>query len=246
MGGRLIGDLCIHGEYTSTPKVVEAEPLAAHAKERGCAYPHPPVRDADRARGVQAASWPDAGGVHGGAPAFSNSPTTAAALRLAGERGFRDTVRLEEAQCFGRLLSGKQSQAGVRLREHPRTVLGEVASVSRSARSAQPLTTSSEYSGGYLPVRRGLQGFLSRFYAADACAGAAHRNARRCALAGTRRTAASWRLDIRLTCASRSIPIRRQFVRPMTDAACNVKFYAAQGADVRLTMVDGEVSVLRW
>lgn len=24
MGGRLIGDLCIHGEYTSTPKVVEA------------------------------------------------------------------------------------------------------------------------------------------------------------------------------------------------------------------------------
>ena len=27
---------------------------------------------------------------------------------------------------------------------------------------------------------------------------------------------------------------------PMTDAACNV-VYAAQGADIRLTMVDGEV-----
>ena len=33
MGGRLIGDLCIHGEYTSTPKVVEA--VAAHAKDAG-------------------------------------------------------------------------------------------------------------------------------------------------------------------------------------------------------------------
>ena len=33
LGGRLIGDLCIHGEYTSTPKVVEA--VAAHAKDAG-------------------------------------------------------------------------------------------------------------------------------------------------------------------------------------------------------------------
>ena len=32
-GGRLLADLCIHGEYTSTPKVVEA--VAAQAKARG-------------------------------------------------------------------------------------------------------------------------------------------------------------------------------------------------------------------
>ena len=32
----------------------------------------------------------------------------------------------------------------------------------------------------------------------------------------------------------------RSAYTPMTDAACNV-VYAAQGADVRLTMVDGEV-----
>ena len=35
------------------------------------------------------------------------------------------------------------------------------------------LQQQPEYSAGYLPVRRGLQGFLSRFHAADACAGAA-------------------------------------------------------------------------
>ena len=31
--GRLIGDLCIHGEYTSNPKIVEA--VAQHARETG-------------------------------------------------------------------------------------------------------------------------------------------------------------------------------------------------------------------
>lgn len=32
-GGRLIGDLCIHGEYTSNPKIVEA--VAQHARDTG-------------------------------------------------------------------------------------------------------------------------------------------------------------------------------------------------------------------
>lgn len=99
------------------------------------------------------------------------------------------------------------------------------------------LQQQPEYSAGYLPVRRGLQGFLSRFHAADACAGAAHRTravrSRRDAW-----TAASWRLDIRLTWCV--IDTDTPQFTPMTDAACNV-VYAAQGADVRLTMVDGEV-----
>ena len=34
LDGRLIGDLCIHGEYTSTPKVW-SEAIAAHAKDAG-------------------------------------------------------------------------------------------------------------------------------------------------------------------------------------------------------------------
>ena len=32
-GGRLLGDLCIHGEYTSNPKIVEA--VAQHARDTG-------------------------------------------------------------------------------------------------------------------------------------------------------------------------------------------------------------------
>ena len=106
MGGRLIGDLCIHGQG--------GRGGSRPCEGRGCAYPHPPVRDADRARGVQAAPRPDTGGVHGSTRHLRFSDH-GGALRLAGGRGFRYP---QEAQCFGRLLSGKQSQAGIRLREH--------------------------------------------------------------------------------------------------------------------------------
>ena len=186
LGGRLIGDLCIHGEYTSTPKVVEA--VAAHAKDAGArihihlSETQTEHEECKQRHGLTPAAYMEAHGI-------SRFPDHGGALRLAGGRGFRYP---QEAQCFGRLLSGKQSQAGIRLREHPENA-GEGHQY-RARHRRRSLQQQPEYSTGYLPVRCGLQGFLSRFYAADACTGAAHGNARRCAFAGTHglRQAGGW------------------------------------------------------
>ena len=177
MGGRLIGDLCIHGEYTSTPKVVEA--IAAHAKDAGArihihlSETQTEHEECKQRHGLTPAAYMEAHGIF-------DSPTTAA-----------HCVWLEPEDM--RLLAKrKQSQAGIRLREYSENA-GEGHQY-RARHGRRSLQQQPEYSAGYLPVRRGLQGFLSRFHAADACAGAAHRNARRCALAGTHglRQAGGW------------------------------------------------------
>lgn len=90
---------------------------------------------------------------------------------------------------------------------------------------------------GPLSVRGGVQGLLPRLHAHHPGAGAVRRD-RAGALAQGRED--SGRLAVGCKADLCVIDTDTPQFTPMTDAACNV-VYAAQGADVRLTIVDGEV-----
>ena len=186
LGGRLIGDLCIHGEYTSTPKVVEA--VAAHAKDAGArihihlSETQTEHEECKQRHGLTPAAYMEAHGIF-------DSPTTAAHCVWLEDEDF-DILKkhnVSVACCPASNLKLASGYANI-----PKNA-GEGHQY-RARHRRRSLQQQPEYSTGYLPVRCGLQGFLSRFYAADACTGAAHGNARRCAFAGTHglRQAGGW------------------------------------------------------
>ena len=194
MGGRLIGDLCIHGEYTSTPKVVEA--VAAHAKDAGArihihlSETQTEHEDFDilKKHNVSVACCPASNLKL--ASGYANIPKMLEkginiALGTDGAASNNNLNILQDIYLFGVVYKGFY---------HDSTLLTP----------AQVLHTATR--AGALSQGRTDCGKLAVGYKADLCV----------------------------------IDTDTPQFTPMTDAACNV-VYAAQGADVRLTMVDGEV-----
>lgn len=228
-GGRLRGDLCIHGEYTSTPRVVEA--VAAQAREHGVRmHIHLSETQAEhegckQRHGMTPAAYMRAHGVF-------DVPTTAAHCVWLEEDDFsilKDcgvTVACCPASNL-KLASGyanvpKMLDMGIRV----------------------ALGTDGAASNNNLNIMQDLYlfGVVYKGYFRDSTlitpAQALYAATRAGALSQGRedggRIALGYRAD--LCVIDTDTP---QFT-PMTDAACNV-VYAAQGADIRLTMVDGEV-----
>lgn len=227
--GRLRGDLCIHGEYTSTPAVVQA--VADHAKRSGARmHIHLSETQAEhegckQRHGMTPAAYMQAHGIF-------DVPTTAAhCVWLEGEdfeilRAHGVTV----ASCPASNLKLASGYANI-----PRLLeLGiNVA-----------LGTDGAASNNNLNILQDLYLFAVAYkgYHRDSTlitpAQALYAATRAGALSQGREDSGLLRVGCRadLCVIDTDTP---QFT-PMTDAACNV-VYAAQGADVRLTMVDGKV-----
>lgn len=228
-GGRLLADLCIHGEYTSTPGVVEA--VAAHAKARGArmhihlSETQAEHEDCKQRHGMTPAAYMQAHGVF-------DVPTTAAhCVWLEGE----DFSILRQHGVTVACCPASNLKLGSGFADVPR-MLEMGINVA--------LGTDGAASNNDLNILKDLYLFAVAYkgYFRDPIvvtpAQALYAATRAGALAQGRadsgRLAVGCRAD--LCVIDTDTP---QFV-PMTDAACNV-VYAAQGADVRLTMVDGEV-----
>ena len=228
-GGRLLADLCIHGEYTSTPKVVEA--VAAQAKARGARmHIHLSETQAEheeckQRHGMTPAAYMQARGVF-------DVPTTAAhCVWLEGEDF--DILKAHGvivACCPASNLKLASGYADV-----PRMLdMGiNVALGTDGAASNNNLNILQDlYLFGV--VYKGFYRDSTLITPAQALYAATRAGALSQGRTDTGRLAVGCRAD--LCVINTDTP---QFT-PMTDAACNV-VYAAQGADVRLTMVDGEV-----
>ena len=137
--GRLIGDLCIHGEYTSNPKIVEA--VAQHARETG-------ARIQIHLSETQT-EHEECKGRHGLTPA--------AYMEKHGIFGFRYS---EKTRRDGRVLPGEQPQAGLGLCERAEDARERHQCRARHGRRG--VQQQSEHHAGYVPVRRGLQGLFPR------------------------------------------------------------------------------------
>ncbi len=228
-GGHLLADLCIHGEYTSTPKVVEA--VAAQAKARGTRmHIHLSETQAEheeckQRHGMTPAAYMQARGVF-------DVPTTAAhCVWLEGEdfdilKAHGVTVACCPASNL-KLASGyadvpKMLEMGINV----------------------ALGTDGAASNNNLNIMQDLYLFAVAYkgYYHDSTlitpAQALHAATRAGALSQGR--ADSGRLAVGCKADLCVINTDTPQFTPMTDAACNV-VYAAQGADVRLTMVDGDV-----
>ena len=228
-GGRLRADLCIHGEYTSTPKVVEA--VAAQAKARGARmHIHLSETQAEheeckQRHGMTPAAYMQARGVF-------DVPTTAAhCVWLEGEDF--DILKAHDvtvACCPASNLKLASGYANV-----PKMLdMGiNVALGTDGAASNNNLNILQDL---YLfaVVYKGYYHDSTLITPAQALYAATRAGALSQGREDSGRLAVGCKAD--LCVIDTDTP---QFT-PMTDAACNV-VYAAQGADVRLTMVDGEV-----
>ena len=228
-GGRLLADLCIHGEYTSTPKVVEA--VAAQAKARGARmHIHLSETQAEheeckQRHGMTPAAYMQARGVF-------DVPTTAAhCVWLEGEdfdilKNHGVTVACCPASNL-KLASGyadvpKMLDMGINV------ALGtDGAASNNNLNILQDLYL-------FAVVYKGYYHDSTLITPAQALYAATRAGALSQGREDSGRLAVGCKAD--LCVIDTDTP---QFT-PMTDAACNV-VYAAQGADVRLTMVDGEV-----
>ena len=228
-GGRLLADLCIHGEYTSTPKVVEA--VAAQAKACGARmHIHLSETQAEheeckQRHGMTPAAYMQARGVF-------DVPTTAAhCVWLEGEDfDILKAHGVTVACCPASNLKLASGYADV-----PRMLdMGiNVALGTDGAASNNNLNILQDlYLFGV--VYKGFYRDPTLITPAQALYAATRAGALSQGRTDTGRLAVGCRAD--LCVINTDTP---QFT-PMTDAACNV-VYAAQGADVRLTMVDGEV-----
>ena len=228
-GGRLLADLCIHGEYTSTPKVVEA--VAAQAKARGARmHIHLSETQAEheeckQRHGMTPAAYMQARGVF-------DVPTTAAhCVWLEGEDfDILKNHGVTVACCPASNLKLASGYANV-----PRMLdMGiNVALGTDGAASNNNLNILQDL---YLfaVVYKGYYHDSTLITPAQALYAATRAGALSQGREDSGRLAVGCKAD--LCVIDTDTP---QFT-PMTDAACNV-VYAAQGADVRLTMVDGEV-----
>ena len=227
--GRLRGDLCIHGEYTSTPKVVEA--VAAQAGACG-AQMHIHLSETQeeheackQRHGMTPAAYMQAHGI------FDVSTTAAHCVWLEGEDF--DILKkhgVTVACCPASNLKLASGYANV-----PR-MLDMGINVA--------LGTDGAASNNNLNILQDLYLFAVAYkgYYRDATlitpAQALYAATRAGALSQGRTDSGLLKVGCKadLCVINTDTP---QFT-PMTDAACNV-VYAAQGADIRLTMVDGEV-----
>nr|WP_302650102.1 amidohydrolase [uncultured Agathobaculum sp.] len=228
-GGRLLADLCIHGEYTSTPKVVEA--VAAQAKARGARmHIHLSETQAEheeckQRHGMTPAAYMQARGV------FDVPATAAHCVWLEGEDfDILKAHGVTVACCPASNLKLASGYADI-----PRMLdMGiNVALGTDGAASNNNLNILQDlYLFGV--VYKGFYRDSTLITPAQALYAATRAGALSQGRTDTGRLAVGCRAD--LCVINTDTP---QFT-PMTDAACNV-VYAAQGADVRLTMVDGEV-----
>ena len=227
--GRLLADLCIHGEYTSTPKVVEA--VAAQAKARGMrmhihlSETKAEHEDCKQRHGMTPAAYMQAHGVF-------DVPTTAAHCVWLEEEDF-DILKargVTVACCPASNLKLASGYANV-----PKMLdMGiNVALGTDGAASNNNLNILQDL---YLfaVVYKGYYHDSTLITPAQALYAATRAGALSQGRLDSGRLAVGCKAD--LCIINTDTP---QFI-PMTDAACNV-VYAAQGADVRLTMVDGEV-----
>ena len=192
--GRLIGDLCIHGEYTSNPKIVEA--VAQHARETGARIQihlsETQTEDEDfdilKRHGVTVACCPASNLKL--ASGYANVPKMLesginVALGTDGAASNNNLNIMQDMYLFGVVYKGY-------FRDPTIITPAEVLHAATRA--------------GALSQGRDDSGLLAVGMRADLCV------------------------------LNTDTP---QFT-PMTSAACNV-VYAAQGADIRMTMVDGEI-----
>lgn len=227
--GCLRSDLCIHGEYTSTPKVVEA--VAAHAKENGVRmHIHLSETQSEHEackerHGMTPAAYMQAHGVF-------DVPTTAA-----------HCVWLE-AEDFDIL-----KQRGVTVACCPASNLKLASGYANVPKMLDmginvALGTDGAASNNNLNILQDLYLFsvVYKGYYRDSTiitpAQALHAATRAGALSQGREDSGFIKVGYQadLCVINTDTP---QFT-PMTDAACNV-VYAVQGADVKLTMVAGKV-----
>lgn len=228
-GGKLLADLCIHGEYTSTPKVVEA--VAAQAKEQGArmhihlSETRKEHEECKQRRGMTPAAYMQAHGVF-------DVPTTAAHCVWLEDADF-DILRdhgVTVACCPASNLKLASGYANVpeMLRRGINVALGtDGAASNNNLCILQDLYLYAiAYKGYYHDPT--LITPAEALYAATR-AGALSQGRENCGLLKV-----GYRADL---CA---IDTDTPQFTPMTDAACNI-VYAAQGCDIKLTMVDGEV-----
>ena len=229
MGGRLIGDLCIHGEYTSTPKVVEA--VAAHAKDAGArihihlSETQTEHEECKQRHGLTPAAYMEAHGIF-------DSPTTAAHCVWLEDEDF-DILKkhnVSVACCPASNLKLASGYANI-----PK-MLEKGINIALGTDGAASNNNLNIFQDIYLfgVVYKGFYHDSTLLTPAQVLHTATRAGALSQGRTDCGKLAVGYKAD--LCVIDTDTP---QFT-PMTDAACNV-VYAAQGADVRLTMVDGEV-----
>ncbi len=227
--GRLRGDLCIHGEYTSTPKVVAA--VAAQAKENGVnmhihlSETQSEHEDCKKRHGMTPAAYMEHHGVF-------DVPTTAAHCVWLEDD---DMDILERHGVTVACCPASNLKLGSGFANIPK-LLKKGVNVA--------LGTDGAASNNNLNIMKDLYLF------AVAYKGYFHDptviTPEEALYAATRAGAMSQgRTDSGLISVGNRadlcvIDIDTPQFTPLTDGACNV-VYSAQGADVKLTMVDGEV-----
>ncbi|MGI6181828.1 MAG: amidohydrolase [Agathobaculum sp.] len=228
-GGQLLADLCIHGEYTSTPKVVEA--VAAQAKEYGARmHIHLSETQAEhegckQRHGMTPAAYMRAHGVF-------DVPTTAAhcVWLEGGDFDILKDCGVTVACCPASNMKLASGYANVPelLRRGIGVAIGtDGAASNNNLNILQDIYLFAMVYKGY--YRDATLVTPAQALHAATRAGALSQGRTDCGLIKT-----GYRAD--LCVIDTDTP---QFT-PMTDAACNV-VYAAQGCDVVLTMVDGDV-----
>lgn len=227
--GKLIGDLCIHGEYTSTPKIVKA--VAAQAKEKNVRmHVHLSETQSEhdeckRRRGMTPAAYMEACGVF-------DVPTTAAHCVWLEDEDFDILARhgVTVACCPASNLKLGSGYAPI-----PK-LLEKGVSVALGTDGAASNNNLNILKDVYLfaIAYKGFYRDPTLITPEQALFAATRAGALSQGRADSGIIAVGDRAD--LCVLNTDSP---QFT-PMTNAACNI-VYAAQGADVKLTMVDGEV-----
>ena len=227
--GRLLVDLCIHGEYTSTPKVVDA--VAAQAKEHGVrmhihlSETQTEHEECKQRHGMTPAAYMQAHGVF-------DVPTTAAHcvwiegddFEILAQHGV--TVACCPASNL-KLASGYANVPEMHRRGINVALGTDGAASNNNLNILQDLYLYAVAYKGYYHDSTLITPEQALFTATRAGALSQGRADSGLLKVGNRAD---------LCVINTDTP---QFT-PMTAPACNV-VYAAQGADVRLTMVDGEV-----
>lgn len=227
--GRLLVDLCIHGEYTSTPKVVEA--VAAQAKEASVrmhihlSETKSEHEECKQRHGMTPAAYMEARGVF-------DVPTTAAHCVWLEDGDFdilaAHGVSVACCPASNMKLASGFANVPELFRKNIRVALGTDGAASNNA--LDMLQTLYLFATVYKGAFRDSTLITPEqtLYAAT----------RAGALSQGRDDSGSMRVGNRadLFVLDTDTP---QFT-PMTNVACNV-VYAARGGDVRLTMVDGRV-----
>lgn len=227
--GRLKGDLCIHGEYTSTPKIVDA--IATLAKEKGVrihihlSETQSEHEDCKKRRNMTPAAYMESHGI------FDVPATAAHCVWLEGE-DFDILKRHEVTVACCPASNMKLGSGFANIPELLRKGVNVALGTDGAASNNNLNILKDVYLFGV--VYKGFYHDPTLISPAQAL------------YAATRAGAISQgRMDSGLiTQGNRAdlcvLDIDTPQFSPMTDAACNV-VYSAQGADIKLTMVDGEV-----